>query len=204
MTPIRYRIEARAISKKFTRAPLFKNISISLSTGDSICVTGPNGSGKSTLLRILAGLQAPSSGVISHGAGEDIPRAEWSLHTGYTGPLVNPYDELTAIENIQFALNIQDMGTADSLLDRFGLERHGNTKVGNYSTGMKQRLKIVLAALNDPPVLIFDEPSTGLDAAGNEALGDYINSSRSGKIIIIATNDPAEEGLCSGGLRLGS
>jgi len=200
----RYRLQARGLSKKFNRTMLFEDIHVARETGDSLCVTGPNGSGKSTLLKILAGLQNPSKGSITYSADIDISKTEWMDHIGYTGPLVNPYEDLTAFENIRFAIK-QGNGTAtaDSLLRQFNLSGHGDKKVKYYSSGMKQRLKIILAVLNDPPVLILDEPGTNLDSAGRDILYGFLDSIRKDKIMILATNDPAEEKLCGEVIRLG-
>lgn len=198
-----YTIVARDISKSFGRTRLLRNINVALKTGESLAVTGPNGSGKSTLLMILAGLQKPNRGSVTH-ASSEIRRDEWPAHIGYTGPLVIPYEELTAVENIMFA-GIDDAAGSrmDDLLERFMLADHRDKKTKHYSSGMKQRLKIILSAINDPPVLILDEPGTNLDADGKGILRSYLDSVRPGKIIIIATNDPGEEALCGGGIRLG-
>lgn len=204
MNDPRHTVEVRGLAKKFGRTGIFRDITFTVAAGESLCVTGRNGSGKSTLLKILAGLLSPSAGSVKHMLGNEIPKAAWLGHTGYTGPLVNPYDELTAQEHIDFVGKCPaDRAAADSLLDRFDLARHRNKKVRHYSSGMKQRLRIILAVLNDPPVLILDEPSTNLDGDGKEVFRSYLDSIRDGRIIIIATNDAAEERLCGGGISLG-
>lgn len=127
------------------------------------------------------------------------------LHIGYTGPLINPYGELTAIENLRFAMKKPGaIVHAHTLLETFGLWRRRDQKVAHYSTGMKQRLKLILAAANDPPVLILDEPGAGLDDEGRESLRVFVENAAPDKIIILATNEPTEERLCTGGIRLGS
>jgi heme exporter protein A len=204
MNSAHYIIQASGLARKFNAVFLFRDIEVTVETGESFSVTGPNGSGKSTLLKILAGIQAPTAGTISHSAGAEIPRSEWPVHIGYTGPLVNPYDELSAPENIRFALGRgRGMSAAEALLDRFDLSRHGEKKLKHYSSGMKQRLRIILALVNDPPVLILDEPGTNLDGPGREILYAHIESVRKEKIIILATNDAREEKLCGRGIRLG-
>jgi len=200
----RYTIEARGLSRSFGRTQILRGINVTLVTGDSFAVTGPNGSGKSTLLMILAGLQKQTRGTVMHRSSEEIHRDDWSAHIGYTGPLVNPYDELTAFENIAFAAREKATGERiESLLRAFNLADQRNKKTKHYSSGMKQRLKIILAVLNDPPVLFLDEPGTNLDGDGKERLSAFMDSARSRKIIVIATNDPAEASLCTGGIRLG-
>jgi heme exporter protein A len=203
MNNTNYKLNARGLSKKFNRTLLFEGIDLSRETGESLCVTGPNGSGKSTLLKILAGLQGPTKGEVSYSAGTDIDPSEWLDHIGYTGPLVNPYEDLTAWENIRFALKRGNENSVNSLIQKFDISEHADKKVKYYSSGMKQRLRIIIAALNDPPVLILDEPGTNLDEAGKEILYGYLDSVRGEKIIILATNDPAEEKLCGGVVRLG-
>ncbi len=199
-----YRITGEGLAKKFGRTGLFRNITLSVATGGSLSITGPNGSGKSTLLKILAGLLNPTTGSIVLSSGHLIEKSAWPAHIGYTGPLVNPYDELTGMENISFVLKHGcDTARAGLLLERFDLERHRDKKVRHYSSGMKQRLKLILAIVNDPPVLMFDEAGTNLDAGGTALLHSYLESVRNEKIIILATNDAAEEKLCGGVIRLG-
>jgi heme exporter protein A len=204
MDTAKYTITGNDLSRKFGRNTVFKNINLSVATGRSLCITGPNGSGKSTLLRILAGIQNPTAGSVLLSSDSPIEKALWMDHIGYTGPLVNPYDELTGIENLSFVL--KDGGTTrkvSSLLLQFKLDLHGNKKVKHYSSGMKQRLKIILAILNDPPILFFDEAGTNLDSDGTSILHGYLESVRTSKIIILATNDADEEKLCNGVIRLG-
>jgi heme exporter protein A len=200
----KYTITGEGLAKKFGSNGLFKGINLSVTTGESLCITGPNGSGKSTLLKILAGLQVPTAGTVELAAGVSIPREDWHTLIGYTGPLVNPYDDLTGQENISFAArHAASAERAGILLERFNLDRHRDKKVKHYSSGMKQRLKLILAVLNDPKVLMLDEAGTNLDADGTGLLHSYLETIRGEKIIILATNDPQEEKLCGKVVRLG-
>ncbi len=204
MSSAPYRISGEGLAKKFGRNTLFRDISLTAATGESLSITGPNGSGKSTLMKILTGIQRPSAGRVDLASGASIEPARWLSHIGYTGPLVNPYDELTGWENITFAARRADAGDrACRLLESFGLGLHRDKKVKHYSSGMKQRLKLILAVLNDPPVLMLDEAGTNLDAAGTALLHSYLESVRKEKIIILATNDPLEEKLCGRTISLG-
>ena len=205
MNSIRYRIEIQGLAKQFGRNLLFKNLNFTVDTGSSFCITGPNGSGKSTLLKIIAGLMKPSTGAVTYtdiGLGSVI--REWLPIIGYAGPLVNPYEDLTALENIQFSLkNYKQNSNIDFLFNYFNLNSYRDKKIRYYSTGMKQRLRIILADLNDPPILLLDEPGTNLDERGREILHSYLASVVKKKIIILATNDSDEEKLFNGGIRLG-
>lgn len=204
MDTAKYTITGEGLAKKFGRNGLFKDISLTVATGQSLSITGPNGSGKSTLLKILAGLQNPTAGNVSLVSDHLLEKSEWHSRIGYTGPLVNPYDELTGWENITFtARSAGATERAGLLLETFNLARHRDKKVKHYSSGMKQRLRLILAVLNDPPVLMLDEAGTNLDAAGTAAFHAFLESVRKEKIIILATNDPLEEKLCGGVIRLG-
>ncbi|HQF08717.1 MAG TPA: ABC transporter ATP-binding protein [Spirochaetota bacterium] len=204
MSTAPYSLTGEGLAKKFGRSALFKGICLSAATGESLSITGPNGSGKSTLMKILAGIQKPTAGNVDLVSGSSIEKTQWLSHIGYTGPLVNPYDELTGLENIAFAARPADAGErAGRLLETFGLGPHRDKKVKHYSSGMKQRLKLILAFLNDPPVLMLDEPGMNLDSAGTALLHSYLESVRKEKIIIIATNDPLEEQLCGRTIKLG-
>jgi ABC-type multidrug transport system ATPase subunit len=205
MNSIRYRIEIQGLAKQFGRNLLFKNLNFTVDTGSSFCITGPNGSGKTTLLNIIAGLMKPSTGTVTY---TDIDLGsiirDRLPFIGYAGPLVNPYEDLTALENIKFSLKkYKQNSNTDFLFNYFNLNSYKDMKIRYYSTGMKQRLRIILADLNDPPVLLLDEPNTNLDERGRGTLHSYLASIVKKKIIILATNDSDEEKLFNGGIRLG-
>lgn len=195
-------LEINNISKKYHGNFLFSGLSRKLETGQSIAVTGHNGSGKSTLLQIISGLKKPTAGKIEYAMnGLKIPPEEIFNHIGFAAPIVNPYDDLTGIENIQFS-DKHDAGTPE-LLDELGLAPHRHKPVKLYSSGMKQRLKYILAVLNSPPVLLLDEPGMNLDRDGKEMIYSHIRSLKRDRIIIIATNESEEAGLCDGEIRVG-
>lgn len=196
-----YSLQMNKISKRFGKQLLFRNISFSAETGESYFITGPNGSGKSTMLQLIAGLQKCSAGEIVFSIGEKtIPAEERFRHFGFTGPAVNPYDMLTAAENIRFASAGVKEELIDEMLDLFGLYHHRSKHVGQYSSGMKQRLRLIIALISSPGILLLDEPSSNLDSAGKEILFSQIEKIRSETIIIIATNEHEEMKLCAKGI----
>jgi heme exporter protein A len=204
MPNVRYRIEARGLAKRFGRNFLFNNLNFEAETGNSLCVTGPNGSGKSTLLKILAGVLAPTKGAVAYADMDRGPiSGECASWIGYSGPQINPYDDLTAMENVTFASAGVEPSRIDYLLHRFGLDAHRNKRIRFYSSGMKQRLRFILAELNDPPVLLLDEPGTNLDESGKRMLYTHLNAVSQKKIIILATNDGDEKTICGREIRLG-
>lgn len=200
----KYIIKAESLSKRFGRQRLFKDINFQVMTGSSLAVTGPNGSGKSTLVRILAGLQAPTKGKAEFICNDKVlEKYHLNAHYGFISPLINPYDELTGIENIHFAVRgVPGEEKIKSLLEDFKLYEQRNKSVRFYSSGMKQRLKFIISVINDPPVLFLDEPGTNLDREGKKVLYSYLKGIMKEKLIIIATNEKEEVKLCGREVRI--
>ena len=200
-----YKIEIDSISKRFNRLRLFKDLSFSLKTGDSMSISGSNGSGKSTLMQIIAGLQSPDKGKVTYSYnGKELLQNIVNTHIGFSSPLLNLYEELTGIENIHFALRKPvEKDKITSMLELFKLENHRNKSVKYYSSGMKQRLKFIASVINDPVILFLDEPGTNLDKEGKELIYSYIKKVKKDKIIVIATNEEDEAALCREDLKLG-
>jgi len=196
-----YSLHINKISKRFGKQLLFRDISFSAETGDSYFITGPNGSGKSTMLQIIAGLQKSTAGEIVFAKGANaIPAEERFRHFGFTSPAVNPYDMLTAAENIRFASSGVKDERIDEMLHLFGLYQHRGKHVGLYSSGMKQRLRLIIAMIDSPGILLLDEPSSNLDSSGKNILVTEIEKIREETVIIIATNEHEEMKLCTKGI----
>lgn len=194
-----------SLGRNFGRMKLFSGLNLSVVQGDSIAILGPNGSGKTTLIRILAGLQEASSGTVRYTVdGNDIKRDRLRSVLSCAAPFINPYDELTGEENILFVMNDPSKAARmRELIEHFGMARYAARSVSHYSSGMKQRLKLALALVNDPLMLLLDEPSTNLDADGFSRLVTAINGIRTRTCLFIATNDERESALCARNIRLG-
>ncbi len=186
-------IEARELSKSFSGPPLFSNLSFSAGTG-LVAVAGRNGSGKTTLLKILARLLRPGNGSVRvvegnrELSGEELRRA-----VGWAGPDLAFYEDFSARENLRFfrraaGLTAED-GEIQERLARVGLGDVAGRRVGAYSTGMKQRLRLAFALLLDPPVLLLDEPTAGLDEPGRELLAGVVAERRGTGPVLLASND---------------
>jgi ABC-type multidrug transport system ATPase subunit len=198
------KIESRDISKKFGKNLLFRNVNFSLSKGDSFYITGPNGSGKSTLLQILAGIQKPSSGSVVYTSDDKVIESSMYRNLyGFTGPQVNSYDMLTAAENILFtASQPVDEIKINEYLERFDLYRHRTKQVKYYSSGMKQRLRLIHALINNRGIIMLDEPCSNLDFRGRDIFYGIINEIKNNKILVIATNESDDINLCARGINL--
>ena len=197
-------IEADKIEKKFGKSLLFRDINFTLNKGDSFYITGPNGSGKSTLLQILAGIQKPTSGSVIYRSGNTVIDSEnYKEYFGFTGPQVNPYDMLTSIENLRFTSSgSPDENLITEYLEKFDLLKHRAKSVKYYSSGMKQRLRLIHAIIGNPHILMLDEPCTNLDSKGRDILYSVLNELKKDKILITATNETEDINLCPKGINL--
>jgi heme exporter protein A len=199
-----FTITASSVMKRYQRRVLFRGVDWTGNPGDSLAVTGANGSGKSTLLQVLAGLRAPTKGGVSwQRDGLPVEKHEIHDYTGFCSPLVNPYEGLTGMENLRFVSRLKDPERELDMFHEFQLEGYENRPVRQYSSGMKQRLKLLCSMINNPTLLMLDEPGSNLDRRGKDFIYSYIDKVRNGRIIIIATNEPEEAGLCSGRIDLG-
>ncbi|MBT8401516.1 MAG: ABC transporter ATP-binding protein [Rhodothermia bacterium] len=195
------RIVADGVGKKFGRRVIFAGLNATFEAGEVVAVTGHNGSGKSTLLRILAGLLTPSFGRVSGiSGGTEVDAEAITPSTGFVAPYLNVYDSFSARENLEFISRARRMNPSprvEEVLARVGLDPRSDAPVSTYSSGMMQRVRLAAAVLHDPSVLMFDEPTSNLDAAGRSIVRELIAGFRSdGKLIILATNDEDEAAAC--------
>jgi heme exporter protein A len=206
------RLTASNVGQRYGRLLLFRRLSFTLEGGETLAVTGANGAGKSTLLRILAGVLSPKAGRVALSVGGDeIPGERHPLHTGLVAPYLNVYDDLTARENLEFLARARRTGNGhaigdgriDAVLDQVGLAGRDTDLVSTYSSGMKQRVKYAAALLAEPPLLLLDEPSANLDAAGMEMVDAVIEQQQSaGRLLVVATNRPDEAARCDREIRI--
>jgi heme exporter protein A len=192
-----YSLCATHLSKQFTGILLFKDLSFELAPGEVLAVTGWNGSGKSTLLRIIAGLMKPSAGRVDMFFQDEIISKEMRRRfVGMVAPAISLYDELTAIENMAFFCRVRglpyDRGSCLRLLERVDLGSQVDRTCGTYSSGMKQRLKLIQAILHKPPLLLLDEPGSNLDSLGMTIVERIITEQRRFGMTIIASNETRE------------
>jgi heme exporter protein A len=193
-------IEIKKLVKAFGRRTVLRGVSLSIAPGQSAALFGPNGAGKTTLIRIIAGLSRLSSGSVSLGqvdvtkAGHDLRR-----YIGFVShnPLI--YDSLTGEENLRFFGRMYDVPDLpqriDEVLERVGLRGRQRDVVRTYSRGMVQRLAIARAILHDPPVLLLDEPDTGLDQQAADMLRSLLDELGASDRTVLLTTHNLERGI---------
>ena len=178
-------VSVSKLSKRYGEKRVLDKVDVSLDKGGFLLVTGPNGSGKTTLLRVLAGLDAPTSGEVL------LPDRGVIGYLGHE-PLV--YRELTPLENLHlFArlYRIPERGERiGMLLERFGLWEVRDTRVSTFSRGMRQRLGLCRVLLHQPELVLLDEPFNALDAAGSELLDATLLEIAPTSAVVVATHDP--------------
>ena len=192
-----YSLEVINLGKHYTETLLFKDISFELHPGEVLAITGWNGSGKSTLLRIIAGLVRPSSGKVKMSfQGESLPKESRRRFVGMVAPAFSLYDELTALENLEFFCKVRGIAyerkSCLGMMERAGLSENSHKLCRNYSSGMKQRLKLAQALLHNPPLLLLDEPGCNLDSKGMKIVEESISAQRQRGMTVIASNEKRE------------
>lgn len=161
-------ITTEGLSKRFNREWIFRNLSYQFSSGNTYAITGPNGSGKSTLLQTLWGQVPQTSGSIQYEApaGVVIPVEKIARHTAIATPYMDLIDEFTLREQLDFHFKLKQVRGQRShaeLLDIMYLTHARDKYIGNFSSGMKQRVKLALAFYTAADLVFFDEPGTNLD-----------------------------------------
>ena len=195
-----FTIQVQNASKRFHHEWIFKNLNLDLSAGDSIAITGGNGSGKSTLLKCLSGAIPLTSGAIQYQSGKtQIIEEQWFRSLALATPYLELPEEFTLSEvlsfHFQFKNPLQQRSNAE-ILEILGLEKHKSKAISQFSSGMKQRVKLALAIFSEVPFLLLDEPTTNLDKQGVTWYLDLIQQFSQDRIVMICSNDPREYDFC--------
>jgi len=184
------------IDKRYGGLYALRRVSLEVTAGECVVFAGRNGSGKTTLLRIAACLVRPSSGSVSFPdrgkeRGGTLPPAGFVAHATMV------YDELTAEENLLLFARLQGIAEpaarAEALLREVGLLERRSSLVRTFSRGMRQRVAIARALLNEPAVVLLDEPTTGLDPQGAHWFAETLRHLRdSGRTILMSLHGESE------------
>ena len=200
-------IELRNVSRMYTRGTrgiqALRGITLSIKTGEFLCVMGPSGSGKSTLLNIIGGLDQPTSGEIFidnrplHGISDDELTLIRRRHVGFIFQFFNLLPILTAAENVSLPLLLEGTpypkvkAKTEALLHKVGLGERTEHRPDQLSCGEMQRVAIARALIAGPAVLLADEPSGNLDSSTSAEILRLLKGLHAeGQTIVMVTHDP--------------
>jgi ABC-2 type transport system ATP-binding protein len=161
-------IRVRGVEKSFGDLHVLRGVDLDVAAGSIVALLGSNGAGKTTLVRILSTLTRADAGTVTV-QGFDVADRPGDVRQSIslTGQFAAVDDVLTGRENLVLVARLRHLRNpgriADELLDRFSLTAAGNRRAATYSGGMRRRLDIAMSLIGDPPVIVLDEPTTGLD-----------------------------------------
>ncbi|MEM0942111.1 MAG: ATP-binding cassette domain-containing protein [Bacteroidota bacterium] len=184
-------IKAQDIGKKFGRNWIFRNLDFEIKSGEKVAITGKNGSGKSTLLQILSGYLTPSKGSIFYNEND----TSEGVNAIFIGPYIEIIEEFTLIELLRFHSKFKEpLIPLEEMAKRASIPL--GKRIDDFSTGMKQRAKLIIAFFFESELIFMDEPTSNLDAEGYDWWKKEINLT-SGKTTIIASNQENEIAISS-------
>jgi len=186
--------------KRFNRDWIFRHLTYEFSAGQSYAIVGPNGSGKSTLLQVLSGSMQVNEG---NGAwaidNKPLELEKVYNHISICAPYLELVEEMTLIEFLNFHAGFKPFLssiTSEKIISILGLENAVNKQIRNYSSGMRQRVKLAQAIFSDVPVVLLDEPCTNFDAAGIQLYHSLINDYCKNRMVVVSSNDEVEFSFC--------
>lgn len=190
--------------KRFNREWIFRNFSYQFSSGRSYAITGPNGSGKSTLLQTIGGAMNLSEGSLRYettdGNSPADPSVEWLFrHISIAAPYLDLVEEMTLLEFLQFHAHFKPFVpgiSTNEMAAAVQLESAKHKQIRYFSSGMKQRVKLIQAIFSNVPCVLLDEPCTNLDAPGMAIYHRLIEAYCPQRLVIVCSNDPAEYDFC--------
>ncbi|WP_315820441.1 ABC transporter ATP-binding protein [Paraflavitalea speifideaquila] len=203
------KISLTKAGKRFNRDWIFRNVNYEFTSGNAYAITGPNGSGKSTLLQVIGGALMMSEGTLGYQVGVSGNQHQETgnsrlidnlyQHIAIAAPYLDVIEEMTATEFLAFHTQFKPFlpGVATTqALEVVGLAKAAHKQIRYYSSGMKQRIKLVQAIFSHVPCVLLDEPCTNLDAEGIALYQQLINDYCTTRLVIVSSNDIQEYGFC--------
>ncbi len=190
-------VELSNVTKRFGEQRAVNQVDLVLKEGESVGLAGHNGAGKSTVMKLILGLITPEEGeviLLGERTGSKAG-AQQRSKIGYLPETVALHPSLTGLETMAFyaKLKKQSLAKNQELLERVGISQAAKRRVGTYSKGMRQRLALAQALLGEPKVLLFDEPTTGLDPASRQMFYEVVRElNQKGATVLLSTHALAE------------
>ncbi len=190
-------IKLENIAKRYGREWIFRDVNLELMAGGSYVILGSNGSGKSTLLQIISSYLTPSKGQIRYlSNGQVLPVEKIYRHISIATPYMELPEEFTLTEVLEFHSKLKRFYkdfSIEEVMEIMELEKAKNKALGNFSSGMKQRVKLALAILTQSDLLLLDEPSSNLDARSVRWFQSLIREYKENRILVVCSNHIEEE-----------
>ncbi len=192
-----FHVSLSGVTKNYGKQRAVNNMDLTLRAGECVALAGHNGAGKSTLIKLILGLIRPSSGKVMLLGHEASGRAAVRMrgNIGYLPETVALHPSLTGAETLAFyaRLKRQPVSANAALLSRVGIAQAAQRRGGVYSKGMRQRLALAQALLGKPKVLLFDEPTTGLDPASRLMFYEIVRELRNGGSTVLLSTHALSE-----------
>ena len=192
-------IKLTGLGKRYNFDWIFRHLTFTFASDKSYAILGHNGSGKSTFINTLSGNLVPSEGIIDYQINnQPVPVDYIYRYLSFSAPYLELVEELTLSELIQFHTRFKPLRglTPEQLIGRMYLEKSRHKYVKDFSSGMKQRLKLGLAIYTDAPLLLLDEPTTNLDQNGINWYLEHVSQNRAGRLVIVCSNIAHEYQFC--------
>jgi len=192
-------LNLQGVTKRYGELVAVDDLSLHIAKGEVFGLLGPNGAGKTTTVSLCIGLLEPDSGSVSVNGGGSPTDPKVRAGIGVAPQALSIYEELSGEENVSFFARLQGLHGAtqrervDWALGFVGLTERRGDRVKNYSGGMKRRLNLAIAIVQDPPLLLLDEPTVGVDPQSRNAIFDKIQALKEKSTTVIYTTHYMEE-----------
>ncbi len=199
-------LSIQRLSKTYRQTPVFSDLSFHVPAGSRLAITGPNGSGKSTLLKILSGGALPSAGQVTYRLGrEPIDTEDVFRYVHFVAPYNTVIEELSPEELFDLHRGLgmlRSYSRYAEWAERLAYPFRPDQPVKSFSSGMKQRIRLGLALLDDRPLVLLDEPGSNLDRQGKDWMFSLIGELSAAQTLVLATNDDEEAATCGSQWRM--
>ncbi|MEY4134076.1 MAG: hypothetical protein RL386_426 [Bacteroidota bacterium] len=194
------KIELDSAGKRYRSEWVFRKVTTTFESPQRYAITGPNGAGKSTFMRLLSGYLTPSKGRVRFSdMGRTLDPAFVYKSVAFAAPYMELIEEFTLREALDFQQRFKPFAknlSPVNVIERLGFQKSASKQIRFFSSGMKQRLRLALAICAKSDALLLDEPGSNLDAQGMEWYHALIDEFGSNRLIIVASNIPADYSFC--------
>ncbi|ANE51141.1 ABC transporter ATP-binding protein [Flavisolibacter tropicus] len=194
------KIKLSNAGKRFNREWIFRKVNLEFSAPIAYAITGPNGSGKSTLLQSIGGMLQFSEGGIGYSNNSTTIASEQAFNSiSFCAPYLDVVEEMTLVEFLHFHKAFKPLLnglSVNDVIEAIHLQHAAHKQIRNYSSGMKQRVKLGQAIFSNTPIVLLDEPCSNLDIAGIELYHSLIERYCQERLVMVCSNDEVEYRFC--------